>query len=121
MGGPGGIANLLKQGEKEKDWEEKKEDDDEEEETKGKRSNEEDIQDNLVLQEGIIVKECLVQSGFVTSTSSLLLCSSQYDVNIQGTHQPWYMAPKKLFIQHKYSTILEFVHPSEFPEKNSLS
>ena len=70
MGGPGGIASLLKYGEKKKDWEEKKEDDDNEEETKGKRSNEEDIQDNLVLQEGIIVKFPLVTVATFSALAS---------------------------------------------------
>ena len=59
-GGPGGLPNLLKLGEKEEDGEEKKEDDDEEEEMKGKRRDEEDIQDSLVVQESMIIKFPLV-------------------------------------------------------------
>ena len=42
-GGPGGLPNLLKQGEKEEDGEEKKEDGDDEEEMEGKRRDEQDI------------------------------------------------------------------------------
>ena len=51
-GGPGGLPNLLKLGEKEEYGEEKKEDDDEEEEMEGKKRDEEDIQNRLVVQEG---------------------------------------------------------------------
>ena len=43
------------------DGEEEKEDDDEEEKIEGKRRDEEDIQDSLVVQEGMIVKFPLVQ------------------------------------------------------------
>ena len=59
-GGPGGLPNLLKWGYKEEDEEEKKEDDDDEEEMEGKRREEEDIQNSLVVQEGMIVKFSLV-------------------------------------------------------------
>ena len=54
--GPGGLQNLLKEEEKEEDEEEKKEDDDDEEEIEGKGRDEEDIQDSLVVEEGMIVK-----------------------------------------------------------------
>ena len=47
-------------GEEEEDGEEKKEDDYEEEEMEGKRSDEEDIQDSLVVQEGMKVNFTLV-------------------------------------------------------------
>ena len=59
-GGPGGHPNLMKKGENEKDGEEKMEDDDDDEEMKGKRKDEKDIQDSLVVQEGMIVKFPLV-------------------------------------------------------------
>ena len=59
-GGPGGLPNLLKEEEKEEDEEEKKEDDDDEEEMEGKRRDEEDMQDSLVVEEGMIVKFPLV-------------------------------------------------------------
>ena len=55
-GGHGGLPNLLK----EEDDEEKKEDDDEEEEMEGKRRDEEDMQDSLVVEEGMMVKFSLV-------------------------------------------------------------
>ena len=55
-GGPGGLPNLLKEKEKEEDEEEKKEDDDDDQEMKGKMRDEEDIQDSLVVEEGMIVK-----------------------------------------------------------------
>ena len=55
-GGPGGLPNLLKEEEKEEDDEEKKDNDDDEEEMEGKRRDEEDMQDSLVLEEGMIVK-----------------------------------------------------------------
>ena len=54
--GSGGLSNLLKKGEKEKDGEEKKEDDDDEDEKEGKRRDEEDMHDSLVVEEGMIVK-----------------------------------------------------------------
>ena len=50
-GGPEGLPNLLKYGEKREDGEEKREDDDDEEEMEGKRRYEEDMQDSLVLEE----------------------------------------------------------------------
>ena len=59
-GGPGGLSNLLKEEDKEEDEEEKKEDDDGEEEMEGKRRDEEDIQDSLVVEEGMMVKFSLV-------------------------------------------------------------
>ena len=63
-GGPGGLPNLLKEEEKEEDEEEKKEekkeDDDDEEEMDGKRRDEEDMHDSLVVEEGMIVKFPLV-------------------------------------------------------------
>ena len=51
-GWSGGLPNLLK--------EEKKEDEYEEEEIEGKRRDEEDMQDSLVVDEGILVKFPLV-------------------------------------------------------------
>ena len=61
-GGPGGLPNLLnlKNGEKEDEGEEKKEDDDDEEEMEWKRRDEEDMQDSLVLEKGMLVKFPLV-------------------------------------------------------------
>ena len=56
VGGPGCLPNLLKEEEKEEDEEEKKGDDEEEEEMEGKRRDEEDMQDSLVVEEGMIVK-----------------------------------------------------------------
>ena len=56
-GGPGGLPNTLKEGEKEEDLEEeKKEDDDDDEEMEGKRRDAEDMQDSLVVEEGMMVK-----------------------------------------------------------------
>ena len=57
---PEGLPNLLKYGKKEEDGEEKQGDDDEEEGMEGKRRDEEDIQDSLVEQKGMIVKFPLV-------------------------------------------------------------
>ena len=54
-GGPGGPLNLMKQGKTEEDWEEK-EDDDNDDELEGKRIDKEDIQDILMVEEGMIVK-----------------------------------------------------------------
>ena len=46
-GGPGGLPNLLKEEEKEEDDEEQKED---EEEIEGKRGDEKDVQDSLMVE-----------------------------------------------------------------------
>ena len=54
--GPGGLPNLMKQGEKKQDWEEKKEDDGDKEEMEGKRRDEEDMLDSLVVEKSKIVK-----------------------------------------------------------------
>ena len=48
--GLGGLPNFLKEEEKEEDEEEKKEDN-EEKEMEGKRRNEEDLQDSLVVED----------------------------------------------------------------------
>ena len=66
-GWPGGPPNLMKYGEKEGDGEEK-DDDEEEEGMKGKRMDEEDMQDSLMVEEGMIVKYPLV---FVAIFSAL--------------------------------------------------
>ena len=63
-GGPGVLPNLLKE---EEDEEEKKEDDDEEEEMEGKRKDEEDLQDSLVVEAGMLVKFSLVLFAFLPS------------------------------------------------------
>ena len=55
-GGPGGLPSLLKEEEREEDEEEKKVDGDDEEEMEGKRRDEEDMHDSLVVEEGKIVK-----------------------------------------------------------------
>ena len=55
-GGPGGLSNLLKEEEKKEDEEEKKVDGDDEEEMEGKRRDEEDMHDSLMVDEGKIVK-----------------------------------------------------------------
>ena len=52
-GGPGGLSNLLKEEEMEEDEEEKKDDDDDEEVMEGKRRYEEEIQNILVVEEGM--------------------------------------------------------------------
>ena len=59
-GGPRGFKSLLKEDEKEEDEDEKKEDVDDEEEREGKRRDEEDMQDSLVVEEGMMVKFPLV-------------------------------------------------------------
>ena len=55
-GWPSGLPNLLKEEEKEEDEEEKEEDGNDKEAIEGSRRNEEDMQDSLVLEEGIIGK-----------------------------------------------------------------
>ena len=65
-GRSGGLPNLPKEKKKEEDEEEKKKDDDKEEEMKGKRSDEEDMQDILVAEDGMIVKFSLVPLPLVS-------------------------------------------------------
>ena len=55
----------------EEDGEEKKEDDDKEEEMEGKRREDEDIQDCLVVQEGMIVKFPLVPVATFSAHASM--------------------------------------------------
>ena len=59
-GYPGGLPNLLKEEENEEDEQKKKEDDNEEEDMEGKRMDEEDMKDSLLVKEGIMVKLPLV-------------------------------------------------------------
>ena len=75
QGGPGGLPNLLKYGEKKEDGEEKKEDDDKEEEMEGKRRDEEDMQDSLMVEEGMMFNFHLVPLPLVS-----FLCSSCYKI-----------------------------------------
>ena len=75
-GEPGGLTNFLKKEEKEEDDVEKEEDDeekkenDEKEELEGKRREEEDIQDSLVVQEGRIVKFPLIPVATFSASAS---------------------------------------------------
>ena len=55
-GGPRGLPKLLKEEEKEEDDEEKKEYDEEEEMMEGQRRDEEDMEDSLMVEGGIMVK-----------------------------------------------------------------
>ena len=75
-GEPGGLPNLLKEEEKEEDAEKKKDDDDEEKEIEGKRWDEEDMQDSLVVEEGMIVKFSLVPFAICLLPLQLLLQGS---------------------------------------------
>ena len=81
--GPGGLPNLLKEGEKEEDEEEKKEFDDDrhrfghfpcldddEEEMQKKRRDEEDMQDSLMVEEGMMLKFPLVPLCHVSSSTA---------------------------------------------------
>ena len=54
-GGGEGLPNLMKEEEKDEDEEEKKEDGDVEEEMKGNMRDEEELQDSLVVEKGMIV------------------------------------------------------------------
>ena len=72
-GGPGGIPDILKEEEKEENDEEKKEDDDDEDEMEGKRRDDKDMQDSLVVQEGMIVKFPLVPFSTCLLPLQLLL------------------------------------------------
>ena len=80
--GPGGLPNTLKEGEKEEDWEEKLEDDDDEEEMEGKRRVAKDMEDSLVVEEGIIIKFPLVSYAIL----QLLLQGSFHQEEIKQPH-----------------------------------
>ena len=84
-GGPGGLPNTLKEGEKEEDLEEeKKEDDDDEEEMEGKRRDEEDMQDSLVVEEGMMVKFPLVPFATCLLPLQLLLQGSFHEEEVNN-------------------------------------
>ena len=68
-GGPGGFTTLLR----DEDGEEKKEDDDDVNEMEGRRRGEVDIQDSLVVQEGMLVKFSLVPVATFAATVSRFL------------------------------------------------
>ena len=68
---PGGLPNLLKEEEKKEDDNKKKEDDDDEEKMEGKRRDEGEMQDILVVEEGMMVNFPLVPLPLVS-----LPCSS---------------------------------------------
>ena len=75
-GGPESLPNLLKEEEKEEDGEEKKEDYNDDEEMEGKMRDEEDMQDSLVVQEGIMIKFSLVSYATFLLPLQLLLQGS---------------------------------------------
>ena len=82
--GPGGPPNLLNEEEKEEYEEKKKEDDDDEEEVEGTRRDDEDMQDSLVVEEGMIVKCPLVPfATWVLPLEFLLQGSFQQEGVIQ--------------------------------------
>ena len=64
-GGLGVLPNLLKEEEEKEDEEEKKE------EMEGKRRDEEDMQDSLELEEGIIVKLLLFHFATIAAPASM--------------------------------------------------
>ena len=74
-GGPGGIPNHLNEEAKEEDDEEKNEDDENKEETEGKRRDEEEMQDSLVVEEGMMFNFPLVPLPLVSFP-----CSSRFKV-----------------------------------------
>ena len=81
-GEPGGLTNFLKKEEKEEDEVEKGEDDEEKkriiekgDKMEGKRRDEEDMQDSLVVEEGMMFKFPLVPLPLVS-----FLCSSCYKI-----------------------------------------
>ena len=81
-GGPGGLPNLLKEEEKQEDDDEKKEDDEEEEKIKGKRKDEDEMQDSLMVEECMMVNFPLVPCSLGNTTCllplhHLLQCSFQ--------------------------------------------
>ena len=88
-GGLGGLPSLLKEEkeedeeEKEEDEEEKKKDNDEEGEIKRKRRDEKEMQDSLVVEEGIMVKFSFVPFHFVSfpCSSCLKVLSAKKKLN----------------------------------------
>ena len=85
-GGPGGIPNHLNEEAKEEVDEEKNEDDDEEEEMEGKRRDEEDMQDSLVVEEGTMVKFSLVPAATCLLPLQLLLQGSFRQEEVKQPH-----------------------------------
>ena len=73
--------------EKQEDEDEKKEDDDEEEEIEGKRRDEEDMQDSLVMEKGMIVKFPVVFFTACVLPLHLLLQGSFQQEEVKQPHQ----------------------------------
>ena len=109
-GGPGGLPNLLKKEEKEEDDEEKKEDDDEEEEMDGTRE-EEDMQDSLVGEEGIMVKLSLVPFATCLLPLDLLLQGSFHQEEVKQPHLRDTQRPN----------LMNYVVPPEAPDHLTLA
>ena len=93
----------MKEEEKEEDEEEKKEDDDEEE---GKRRDEEDVQDSLVVEEGMIVKFPLLPFSTCLLPLQLLLQGSFQPEEVKQPHWRDTQRPN----------IKNFVVPPEAPD-----
>ena len=72
-GGPSRLTNLLMEEEKEEDDEGKKEDGDDEKDMEEKRRNEEDMQDSLVVEDGMMVKYPLIPFATCILPLQLLL------------------------------------------------
>ena len=90
------------------DKEEKKEDDDEEEEMAGKRRDEEDMQDSLVVEEGMIVKFPLVPFTTCLLPLQLLLQCSFQQEKVEQPH--W-----------RDTHIMNYVVPPEAPNNLPLA
>ena len=95
-GGPGGLPNLLKYGEKKEDGEEKKENDDEWEEMDGKRKDEEDMKDSLVVEEGMIVKFPLVPFATCLLPLQLLLQGSFHQKKVKQPYCRYTQKPNTM-------------------------
>ena len=85
-GGHRGLQNLLKEEEEEEEEEEEKNCDDEEE-REGKRRDEEDMQDSLVVEEGMIVKFSFVSFATCLLPMHLMLQGSFHQEEVKQSNR----------------------------------
>ena len=100
-GRPAGLPNLLKEEEKEEDEGEKNDDHDDKEQMEGKRRDEEDMQDSLVVEEGIMVRFSLVCLVIFLLSLQLLLQGSFHEEEVKQPNNNKAFKSLPTPIQHK--------------------
>ena len=103
-GGPSRLINLLKEEEREEDVERKKEDGDDEKDMEGKRRNEEDMQDSLVVEDGMMVKYPLIPFATCIPPLQLLLFGSFQQEEVKQPYCRDAQRPKNMnyLVHHRH-------------------